>query len=680
MERFQAAMLLGAAGDALGCRNAVARPGAGGASAWEELRSAGGLERLVLEPEKWPVSCNTALHMATAAALATGTRAPRPRPDSAARAGSSLPSQRGPWDSFRRPRMREWAGRGPDPCSRSETVHEHAPASADQQVSLPLSTSLLRPTSACTPALDVQINLTLMSTAASSAFRPALPMQGVPSQHLCGRGWGKGAGGWVWVSSLEDEGSGQLWTPGVTRAASRTQSRRGHCCPPTPDYQSLDDLYWEAVRRYVDTLEALPELRADASAVESCSLPRPDSCLRAWHTPSGEEGSGFGAATKAMCIGMRYWEPERLRTLVEVSVECGRMTHSHPAGKEPRRPSGRPPCPGGLPGAFHPAVSSRVPDICTTAAGATCANPPGSGPPPPGFLGSLCTALFAAFAAQGKPLQQWGRAMLGTVPLAEQCCRGAGPRLEELQEHWLYFEAKWQFYLEERKISEDTDGAAAFPDHFDAEERDRASVCREARREARVLSSGAARAGGPEGSWEPCLSAGRRDARHFESAIPKPLAAPLRAPGTSKPHQRPRAGRHLRSAPPLCPRGAHPGPSPGPLGLIWAPGARWPPLTLLCLQTYRKWSSEGRAGRRGHDAPMIAYDALLGAGGSWTELCQRAMFHGGESGATGSIAGCLFGLLHGLDAVPAGLYQHLAHRAQLECLGAALHRLSTRHR
>lgn len=45
---------------------------------------------------------------------------------------------------------------------------------------------------------------------------------------------------------------------------------------------------------------------------------------------------------------------------------------------------------------------------------------------------------------------------------------------------------------------------------------------------------------------------------------------------------------------------------------------------------YKRWSSEGRAGRRGHDAPMIAYDALLGAGSDWAELCKRAMFHGGE--------------------------------------------------
>lgn len=45
---------------------------------------------------------------------------------------------------------------------------------------------------------------------------------------------------------------------------------------------------------------------------------------------------------------------------------------------------------------------------------------------------------------------------------------------------------------------------------------------------------------------------------------------------------------------------------------------------------YKRWSSEGRPGRRGHDAPMIAYDALLAAGSDWAELCKRAMFHGGE--------------------------------------------------
>ncbi|XP_005374006.1 PREDICTED: protein ADP-ribosylarginine hydrolase-like protein 1 isoform X2 [Chinchilla lanigera] len=283
----------------------------------------------------------------------------------------------------------------------------------------------------------------------------------------------------------------------------------------TTDYWCLDDLYREMVRCYVETVEKLPERRPDPATVEGCSQLKPDNYLLAWHTPFSEKGSGFGAATKAMCIGMRYWKPERLETLVEVSIECGRMTHNHPTG----------------------------------------------------FLGSLCTALFASYAVQGKPLVQWGRDMLRAVPLAEEYCKRTIRHMAEYQEHWFYFEAKWQFYLEERKISDDTENKAYFPDNYDnAEERDK---------------------------------------------------------------------------------------------------------------IYKKWSSEGRGGRRGHDAPMIAYDALLAAGSSWAELCHRAMFHRGESGATGAIAGCLFGLLHGLDTVPRGLYQELEHRARLEELGTALHRLST---
>ncbi|XP_059541161.1 inactive ADP-ribosyltransferase ARH2 isoform X1 [Myotis daubentonii] len=351
MEKFQAAMLLGSVGDALGYRNARKENSASGTKIQEDLQKLGGLDHLVLSPEKWPVSDNTIMHLATARALTT-------------------------------------------------------------------------------------------------------------------------------------------------------------------DYWCLDDLYREMVKHYVEVLEKLPEHRADPATIDGCSQLKPDNYLLAWHTPFNEKGSGFGAATKAMCIGMRYWKPERLETLIEVSIECGRMTHNHPTG----------------------------------------------------FLGALCTALFASYAIQGKPLEQWGRDMMKTVPLAEEYCKKTIRHLAEYQEHWFYFEAKWQFYLEERKLSEDTGSQAAFPDHYDAEERDK---------------------------------------------------------------------------------------------------------------TYKKWSSEGRGGRRGHDAPMIAYDALLGAGNNWTELCHRAMFHGGESGATGAIAGCLFGLLHGLGAVPEGLHQELEHRAELLHLGEALHRLST---
>ncbi|XP_074048194.1 inactive ADP-ribosyltransferase ARH2 isoform X2 [Macrotis lagotis] len=268
------------------------------------------------------------------------------------------------------------------------------------------------------------------------------------------------------------------------------------------------------VKHYVEIVEKLPGRRPDPATTEGCLQLKPDNYLLAWHTPFNEKGSGFGAATKAMCIGMRYWKPERLETLIEVSIECGRMTHNHPTG----------------------------------------------------FLGSLCTALFVSYAIQGKPLVQWGRDMMRVVPMAEEFCKKTIRHMAEYQEHWFYFEAKWQFFLEERKIAEEQDSKATFPDHYDAEERDK---------------------------------------------------------------------------------------------------------------TYRKWSSEGRGGRRGHDAPMIAYDALLGAGDNWIELCNRAMFHGGESAATGSIAGCLYGLLYGLNNIPKGLYQDLEYKEKLENLGEALYRIST---
>lgn len=75
MEKFKAAMLLGSVGDALGYRN-LCRENSASGSIQEELQKVGGLDHLVLSPEKWPVSDNTIMHMATAEALTTG-QAPR---------------------------------------------------------------------------------------------------------------------------------------------------------------------------------------------------------------------------------------------------------------------------------------------------------------------------------------------------------------------------------------------------------------------------------------------------------------------------------------------------------------------------------------------------------------------------------------------------------------------------
>ncbi|XP_031677819.1 uncharacterized protein LOC109888065 [Oncorhynchus kisutch] len=155
------------------------------------------------------------------------------------------------------------------------------------------------------------------------------------------------------------------------------------------------------------------------------------------------------------------------------------------------------------------------------------------------------------------------------IPKAEEYCKKTIRHMAEYQEKWFYFEAKWQFYLEERGVEEEGQNKPLFPDTYNAEETDK---------------------------------------------------------------------------------------------------------------VYKRWSSEGRAGRRGHDAPMIAYDALLASGSDWTQLCRRAMFHGGESSATGLIAGCLYGLLFGLSQVPEGLHQDVDRRMRLEELGAELYKAASAER
>ena len=88
---------------------------------------------------------------------------------------------------------------------------------------------------------------------------------------------------------------------------------------------------------------------------------------------------------------------------------------------------------------------------------------------------------------------------------------------------------------------------------------------------------------------------------------------------------------------------------------------------------YASISFSGWGGSSGHDAPMIAYDALLGCGGSWEELCSRAMFHGGDSDGTGIIAAACWGAMSGFEDVPECNYEKLEYRERLEKLGKQLH-------
>ncbi|CAM2114855.1 unnamed protein product [Caretta caretta] len=113
-------------------------------------------------------------------------------------------------------------------------------------------------------------------------------------------------------------------------------------------------------------------------------------------------------------------------------------------------------------------------------------------------------------------------------------------------------------------------------------------------------------------------------------------------------------------------------------GLAEGHGPRGPPRYGPAERDgiYQTFSLEGWAGRSGHDAPMIAYDALLGSGDRWDELCSRAMFHGGDSDSTGVIAGCCWGLAYGMAGVPEGNHRHLEYRQRMEAAADRIHTLA----
>ncbi|CAM9110529.1 unnamed protein product [Bubo scandiacus] len=91
---------------------------------------------------------------------------------------------------------------------------------------------------------------------------------------------------------------------------------------------------------------------------------------------------------------------------------------------------------------------------------------------------------------------------------------------------------------------------------------------------------------------------------------------------------------------------------------------------------YLGWALEGWPGRSGHDAPMVALEALLAAGGCWGDLCARGVLHGGDNDSTGTIAAGCWGLRGGLASIPPGLHCHLEHRGRLRDAAHRLHALA----
>ncbi|KAF7204468.1 ADP-ribosylhydrolase ARH1 isoform X1 [Nothobranchius furzeri] len=273
-----------------------------------------------------------------------------------------------------------------------------------------------------------------------------------------------------------------------------------------------EELLHEVAARYVEGMRDMEDRAPGFTTVNSVSQLRPGE-EGGYRVPYNPRGAGCGAAMRSMCIGLRYPKPEQLSSLVAVAVETGRMTHNHPTG----------------------------------------------------FLGSVASAVFTAYAVQRRPITTWGLGLINEAcPIARKFVQDRGFAVEETERDWSYFCDKWQWYLDQRGIS-NGEGPVIWPSTYGPAERD---------------------------------------------------------------------------------------------------------------EVYHSFSLSGWAGACGHDAPMIALDALLGAGSDWEELMSRAAFHGGDSDSTAVIACCCWGVLHGFQGVPKGNYCNVEYRHRLELCAKQLYTLS----
>ncbi|XP_045211938.1 ADP-ribosylhydrolase ARH1-like [Mercenaria mercenaria] len=167
----------------------------------------------------------------------------------------------------------------------------------------------------------------------------------------------------------------------------------------TPNKALFQDIA-TAYSKYVKDIEAR---HPDETCLNSCKILLACKAVDKYIIPFNVKGTSNAASVRTMCVGLMYHNPNDLDRLIAISVECGRMTHHHPTG----------------------------------------------------YLGALTTALFTSFAIQRKPIEQWGRALLKTLPMALDYIRETGIAVSENVDSFGHFTKVWKKHLKLRNIASD---------------------------------------------------------------------------------------------------------------------------------------------------------------------------------------------------------------------------------
>lgn len=197
---------------------------------------------------------------------------------------------------------------------------------------------------------------------------------------------------------------------------------------------SNEKLCEEMALAYVRSMEDMNGRAPGRQSIESTSYMTPGAkkkCLKWNEIPYGTQGGGCGGAMRSMCIGLKYSSPDQLETLIELSIESGRITHNHPVG----------------------------------------------------FLGAMVSALFTSYALQEIATKDWGSLLFDKIqPLAREYLKKtenqSNRKWEDYERGWNYFWTAWESYLKLRKIpfSKYTPPGdihyPIFPDLYDFKERD----------------------------------------------------------------------------------------------------------------------------------------------------------------------------------------------------------------